>query len=426
MKMSNKLSWFLTFIIAALVTLPALPVAAASASISISMVSEQAIENNNCTLAVSVSANTTLASVNMIISYDSEYLEPVSENSLYELKDSTIMINDPNLKEKLVQERKYILQFKLLKKGKTTIYIDGTPKIYDSSNGEALSISKKEFELSIYGEGKKSDNNKLASFSVKEGTFSTKFTKEKTVYELIVPYENSKITVTAEPEDSGASVAIIDNDKLQVGANKVAVIVTSESGKEREYTIYVTRESLEDGIQTNSPPPSITPEPSDSEIVSGSPVPFPGNTYQIMKEEGLTYYKGNTTYLLLEPYDDTNVPKGYKKIMLKLSDIEVTAYAMDGNNYQDFVLIYAKQEGKDPDWYQFDQKEGTIQRYKRIPFTENEEMKSSNPALDVQKYQDRIDVLGIIMGIEACAVILLLIIVTRMYMKQKGYNDELE
>ncbi len=426
MRMRNEIAWFLTFIIAAVVTLPALPVAAASASISISMVSEQAIEDNNCTLAVSVSANTTIASVNMIISYDSEYLEPVSENSLYELKDSAIIINDPKLKEKSVQERKYILQFRLLKKGKTTIFVDGTPEVYASSNGGALSISKKEFELNIYGKDKKSDNNKLAKLSVKEGKFSSKFTSEKTVYELNIPYYNSKVTVTAEPEDSSASVAITNNNELQVGANKVTVIVTSESGKEREYIIYVNRESLEEGTQTNSPTFTVSPEPSDSVNTSSSPVPLSGNAYKFLKEDGLTYFQGNTTYLLLEPYDDTNVPKGYKKIMLEISDIEVTAYAMDGNNYQDFVLIYAKQEGKDPDWYQFDQKEGTIQRFRGIPSKENEERNSSSPALDVQKYQDRIDVLGIIMGIEACAVILLLIIVTRMYMKQKGYNDELE
>ena len=104
----------------------------------------------------------------------------------------------------------------------------------------------------------------------------------------------------------------------------------------------------------------------------------------------------------------------------------MTAYAVDGNVYQEFVLLYAKQEGKDPGWYQFDQKEGTLQRLNEAQLSSNEEKTDIDIAPEIQKYQDRIDILGLVMGVGACIIILLLILVIRVYMRQKGYNDELE
>ncbi len=421
----RRVTMFFVYIMIILLSMPVLPVAAYSASISISMVSEQAIEGSNCTLAVLVSADTNMASLNMTIHYDRDYLELVSDNPLYEKLDSNIIINDLDLSSKAIKVRKYILQFKTLKKGKTTVSLEGTPKIYESSNGAAFSISKKDFNLTIYDKDKKSDNNKLSSLSVKEGEFTTKFTPDKLVYELHVPYEKSYITVSAEPEDSNASVAITGNEKLNVGANKVTVIVTSESGKGIEYTIYVNRGELEG---ENKVPPIASIEPIEPSM---TPIPMlpeinPGNSYEIRKDNSLTYFVGNSTYLLLEPYDNSNVPKGYERIELEVLGTVITAYSLAGDTYADFVLLYAKQEDKDPYWYQFDRQEGTLQRFSYELMKENEETGDSATLKEVKEYQERIDTLGLVIGIEAGIVLLFLILLIRLYMRQKGYNDELE
>ena len=426
MKQRKGIAVFLASMIFILAALPVAHVEAASATISISMVSEHAPVESVCSFAVLVSANTTLSSVKMTIAYDEDYLEPISDNRLYELGDSSVIIYDTALDSKSVRERKYILQFKTLKKGNTKLSIEGTPEIYESSSNTALSSSKKEFPLTIYEKDKKSDNNKLSLLSAKEGTFTTKFDPDKTVYELNVDYEKTKITLQAEPQDENASVAIVGNDELQVGANKVGVIVTSDSGKEKEYTIYVNRSPLEDGgqeIPEASEEPGV---PTESIQPSMSPEPMEDNHFVIKKENALTYFEGKTKYLILEPFDDSNVPAGYKRVTINQSGTEVTAYAIDGNSYQDFVLFYAKQEGQDPGWYQFDQVEGTLQRFNEMNLTGEEKEHISVTDDEVRIYQDRIDLLGLILGIAACLIMLLLIVVIHMYMKHKGYSDELE
>ena len=425
MKMRKRITSIIVYIMLILYCMPVLPVAANSASISISMVSEQAIEGSNCTLAVLISSDANMASLNMTINYDREYLELISDNPLYEKFDSGLTINDPDLGSKGIKERKYIIQFKTLKKGKTTVSVEGAPQIYESSNGAAFSISKKDFNLTIYDKDKKSDNNKLSNLSVKEGEFTTKFDPDKLVYELHIPYDKSYITVSAEPEDSSASVAIAGNEKLNVGANKVTVIVTSESGKGNEYIIYVNRGELEEEDEV-LPTASIEPiEPSNTPIPILSEI-NPGNSYEIMKDNGLTYFVGNTTYLLLEPYDNSNVPKGYERVELEVLGTVVTAYALDGDSYADFVLLYAKQEGKDPYWYQFDRQEGTLQRFRYELMQIDKEVKDSATLKEIEEYQERIDTFGLVIGIEAGFVILFLILLIRLYMRQKGYNDELE
>ena len=424
MKLKNKIIHFLIAILLFITMLPVSPVSAASASISISMVSEQALEGSNCTIAVLVSANTTLDSVKLSLSYDSEYLQLLSENPLYEAIDSHVVIDDPNLKEKAVNQRKYILEFQALKKGNTGILIEGVPEIIESTNKTKLSIAKKEFSLTIHDKDKLSDNNKLSSLSVKEGKLTSKFDPQKTVYELNVAYDKSKVTITAKPEDSNASVTVVGNEQLQIGANKVAVLVTSESGIEREYTIYVNREPMEGGVVTEEPVPSPSSEPSEPPLFTEEPTQL--DSYVIKKENGLVYYNGSSEYVILVPYDDSNVPKGYERISLVIQGVELTAYALDGNVYQEFILFYAKQEGEDPGWYQFDQLQGTIQRLNDTGLIREEENKPSDTSLLEKNYQDRIDLLGLVMGIEACLIILLLILVIRGYMKQKGYHDELE
>lgn len=412
--------------------LPGLPVMAASASLSISQVSEQVLEGSNCTIAVLVSATDTLESVDLTLAYDSTYLTCISENNLYEVGDSTVAVHDTNLTDKGVKERKYILQFKTLKKGKTKITIEGTPLIYSSSDSSALSISKESFTLTISHKNKKSDNNKLVSLSVKEGKFTKEFDPNKTDYEISLPYEKSQVTVLAEAEDDNATVEVTGDKDLKVGSNQILVTVTSASGKKKEYKIVAHRGEGEGDTQTmepgssQAPQSSVPPEIDETFEPSLSTGSDAETKYQITTENGLTHFYGKTSYLLLEPYDDSNVPTGYKKVTLTLSGATVTAYAMDGNVYQEFVLLYAKQEGKDPAWYQLDQKEGTLQRYHGLNFTEDQKKETSGSDAVKKQYEDQLDVYKLIIGITICFIILLLILVITMFMRQKGYTDDLE
>ena len=93
---------------------------------------------------------------------------------------------------------------------------------------------------------KGSDNNYLSSLSVSKYSFiNRKFSKDGLNYFVTVKNKVTSVKVNAKKEHSKAKVSISGNTNLKVGINKVLVTVTSESGKTRNYRIFVTREEAE-------------------------------------------------------------------------------------------------------------------------------------------------------------------------------------
>lgn len=86
-----------------------------------------------------------------------------------------------------------------------------------------------------------SDNNNLKSLSIDDVEMKPEFSKTTTVYYATVPRDVNNIQVNAVAEDENATISGDGNVELEVGKNYVEVIVTSESGKTKNYTIIVTR-----------------------------------------------------------------------------------------------------------------------------------------------------------------------------------------
>ena len=74
----------------------------------------------------------------------------------------------------------------------------------------------------------------------KEG-ISPSFSKTITQYGIIVGTDVTEISITAAPENDKAVVEIRGNKDLQMGLNKIQIIVTAENGAKREYIINVTK-----------------------------------------------------------------------------------------------------------------------------------------------------------------------------------------
>ena len=92
--------------------------------------------------------------------------------------------------------------------------------------------TKKNYVVIIYREKApevpKSTDNTLKSLGVSGYNISPAFNKDTTEYNLTVPNDQTKVTVKAEANDTKAKVEIKGGDNLQVGNNKVEVIVTAE------------------------------------------------------------------------------------------------------------------------------------------------------------------------------------------------------
>ena len=86
-----------------------------------------------------------------------------------------------------------------------------------------------------------SAENNLTNLTVSNATISPAFSAGTTSYTASVPFEVSKLEVSATAKDSKATVKV-NSPKLAVnGTTKVTVTVTAESGAKKTYTISVKR-----------------------------------------------------------------------------------------------------------------------------------------------------------------------------------------
>ncbi len=83
----------------------------------------------------------------------------------------------------------------------------------------------------------KSSNNNLSSLSVSGHEIN--FNKNTTTYTLETT--SSKVTVSATKEDSYATISGTGTKSLSYGLNTIKVVVTSETGSKKTYTINITR-----------------------------------------------------------------------------------------------------------------------------------------------------------------------------------------
>lgn len=119
-----------------------------------------------------------------------------------------------------------------------------TPPTNSGSNNTSSNSSSSSNNTTTKVE-KKSSNSKLDSLEISEGVLTPEFSSSVTEYELSVPNEITSLNVVAEADSSKATVKITGNEELQVGENRVEIIVTAEDGSKTTYTVLVKRANPE-------------------------------------------------------------------------------------------------------------------------------------------------------------------------------------
>ena len=94
-------------------------------------------------------------------------------------------------------------------------------------------------------EDKKSGDSYLTELSIKGAELNPKFDKDRSSYDVTVPYEIDKLDIKYITSDKKAKVEILDNEPLLVNEKRtIRIKVTAEDGSVREYTINATRSAL--------------------------------------------------------------------------------------------------------------------------------------------------------------------------------------
>ena len=86
-------------------------------------------------------------------------------------------------------------------------------------------------------------DNTLKSITL-DSSIVDDFESSKTLYEKKYDYSKSSVTIDVEKNDSKATVTGTGPKSLNVGKNEFSIIVTSESGVQKEYKIVIIREEL--------------------------------------------------------------------------------------------------------------------------------------------------------------------------------------
>lgn len=260
-----------------------------------------------------------------------------------------------------------------------------------SSDGTNISVSGSK-RVTVVEPRPLSGNNYLASISVGEYELNPAFNEEVTEYTVTVPSTINEVTINAKVKDKYASVSGTGTFEVVEGANSFKLTVTAESGATKDYMVNVVVEDVN--------PITITIDGKDYTIVKNikniavpdlftisettiNDVVVPaftsdvskfvlvaikdsvGNDFFAIKNDDGSYtlYKtitiGNLILYIMNkdcPFDN------FEKEKITIGDYELEACHFKNNS--DFYLVYGiNMATGNEDWYKYDFKEGTLQRY---------------------------------------------------------------
>ena len=380
------------FIILATILLIPMNVNAATAKITTSSSNKNPTVGSTITVTVKITG-TKLGSYEHTISYDSSKLQ-LTSGSAYNANFAPASTggNTSSFTD--------TYKFKVIAQGTSTVSVKSVRVVgYDEIN-MTTSISG----VSITGKTASSGgnnnsntnystNNNLSSLSVAGYTLSPAFNKNTTSYTLNLDSSVENITVNGTKEDSKAQVVGLGTKNISEGDNKIEVIVTSEKGTKKTYTIIVTVKDANpinidiDGndltiIKKASMLPELNTCKASTTTMGDQTIPtldceITGFTLVGLKdsESNIDLYIYNemdntyTKYVELQsniqkiiPILATNIPENYKEMTVTINDEKVTAYKLKTDSK--YALIYGiNSETGDKTWYKYEEDEKTLQKY---------------------------------------------------------------
>lgn len=240
---------------------------------------------------------------------------------------------------------------------------------------------------------KKSSNANLSNLGIKPYDFSG-FKSGTTSYSATVPNDTTSVEVYATAQSSSAKVSGIGTKSLEVGTNKIDVVVTAEDGTTKTYTINITRQ---EGTESNT------------EIVQ---VQYSGDGLASLKVGDLT----------LSPSFDTTIYEYTVKYIGEDTKLDITATATDPYYTVDIVGNENLQEGEniinilvsDPD-------DENVAAYQ---ITVNKSLVDEEAVAKEKEEQKR---KIIIVGVIAAVVVIIIIIIGIIkYRRNQEWDDDYE
>ncbi len=283
---------------------------------------------------------------------------------------------------------------------------------YDASGSASVSIvsasepddSEPDYTPSTPG---KSSNNALSSLTVSAGTLTPAFDPAVTEYTLSLPQGTEKLTLTATPSDSNATVQGDGELTLQEGENTLPLVVTAENGDTKTYTVTAKvaqaptlfldyngqRLGVVKDVSQVTPPAGFAP---------AEPITYSGDTLPIWtdvsgkrtlvylmdeKTSAQGFYLFSQTTGVQSPYLPilcgsvtyiyTDIPKELSSVPgLTPATVKAFGQTLNGWTYndaslKDFCVLYLMDDAGSYGYYTYDSREETLQRFSGAVFTDD-------------------------------------------------------
>lgn len=252
-----------------------------------------------------------------------------------------------------------------------------------------------------------SSNNALSSLTVSAGTLTPAFDPAITEYTLSLPSRSDRLTITANPSDSRATVQGDGEISLQDGETSLSVVVTAEDGSSKAYSITVQvaqaptlfldyngqRLGVVKDVSQVTPPAGFAP---------AKPITYSGDTLPIWtdvsgkrtlvylmdeKSSAQGFYLFSQATGVQSPYLPilcgsvtyiyTDIPKELSSVPgLTLATVKAFGQTLNGWTYndaslKDFCVLYLMDDAGSYGYYTYDSREETLQRFSGAVFTDD-------------------------------------------------------
>lgn len=264
--------------------------AAGTARVSIGSASGEV--GDTVSVSVSIDASFQIGAATIYVSYDSSMLEPTSGSNT-----GTVTCNF--LDSSASSSQSTSISFRIKAAGTSSLSVIGDSKVI-SMDYDNASISKSSGSITGNAPASYSSDNTLSSLQISPGVLSPAFSPNVTAYTTSVGSDCDRLTVSAQANDSKATVNI-SGTRMDPGMNTTTITVTAENGSKRTYTIKTTKA---DDIKS----PEEASKEADSQINDGQGTDNNSNPETVQEP---TVGVEGSEYRIISSFEEHPLPAGF-------------------------------------------------------------------------------------------------------------------
>lgn len=372
---------------------------ALTTKISFSDPSTTSGEEFNVRMKITSTDGTGIERADIMLSYDANYIEFVSGTAA---EGGAGSVRLSSLDNAGATEWVYELKFKALQAGNTKLEVS-TWEIYDNDVKMATLEKQGSSAITITGASAATSGTGLSSLSVSTGELNPTFSTDVKEYTLNVGEETSSIEVNAVALDTSATVNVSGNTELVSGSNTVQIDVVARDGSTSTYTIKVNKgeviasaQEISSTVQVGGKSYTVVETFDDALIPGGFSAIEYNYKGKIVKAARAVDRELLLIYLLSDdatgdlfvydeatdtwsPYaeltvsaktltivplgSEIQVPAGLVESSIELNGKAIKGWIFENDTNMESCVVYAMNANGEKNFYRYDLKEKTVQRY---------------------------------------------------------------